>query len=638
MATKLSKVILLAILLLFSTVHANENTKHDIVTDIPAADESKIPDVGVSEDGALVITIYVPVLRDPSSRAEKTITADVIDVKTIQKTNTVDTVEAIKRVSGLNVVQSGPTGQQTSVFMRGTNSNHVLVMINGVPIKDHSTTGGLHDISNDFLNHATSVEVIKGSHGTLYGPNAVGGVINFKTDPIPENSIIVSAGSFDTKKVTLNVGKYFVDQNTFVNLTVDGAESDGISASAKGTENDGFEAKNFTINSRTGFGQNGLNEFGIMYSTKENDSELDSGSGDDLDYTANNKFSIFQSDVKIKNDLGHSKFVISKNKYDRTYTNGTEIDTYDSESTTYIGTNTFMFDNFDITPGIEHEDYSGKFDNNGQYYSSEVDKSSHSTGYFVNSNVQVSDRLIVSGGVRHDNSKDFSTYNTYRIGSAYTIVEGLQFKINNSTAVKTPTLYELYGSDNYGYSGNPNLKPEEAITTDIGLSYNDSLTNLDIVYFTTDLDNAMKYQSSTYVNDTAKSNRHGVELNMARQLTTNLKTYSATTFTIAEDSDGIELTRRPKWINSTGLEHTQGQYTNIIELDYVGSHKDIDSTTYATIKKPSVSLTNFHSTYKIDDSNTISLSVKNIFDESYESPDGYSQPGRNWMITFKKNF
>jgi outer membrane cobalamin receptor len=244
----------------------------------------------------------------------------------------------------------------------------------------------------------------------------------------------------------------------------------------------------------------------------------------------------------------------------------------------------------------------------------------------------------VSGGVRHDNSKDFSTYNTYRIGSAYTIVEGLQFKINNSTAVKTPTLYELYGSDNYGYSGNPNLKPEEAITTDIGLSYNDSLTSLDIVYFTTDLDNAMKYQSSTYVNDTAKSNRHGVELNMARQLTTNLKTYSATTFTIAEDSDGNELTRRPKWINSTGLEHTQGQYTNIIELDYVGSHKDIDSTTYATIKKPSVSLTNFHSTYKIDDSNTISLSVKNIFDESYESPDGYSQPGRNWMITFKKNF
>ena len=51
--------------------------------------------------------------------------------------------------------------------------------------------------------------------------------------------------------------------------------------------------------------------------------------------------------------------------------------------------------------------------------------------------------------------KDFSTYNTYRIGSAYTIAEGLQFKINKSTAVKTPTLYELYGSDNYGYSGNP---------------------------------------------------------------------------------------------------------------------------------------------------------------------------------------
>jgi len=622
MATKLSKIILL-IFLFLSSVQAQEQKQY--------------PAVGVSEDGTLVVTIYVPILRDPSIRAKETITADIVDIQKIQKTNIVDTVEAIKRISGLNVVQSGPSAQQTSVFMRGTNSNHILVMMNGVPIKDHSTPGGLHDISNDFLNHATSVEVIKGSYGTLYGPNAVGGIINFKTDVTPESSIIVSTGSYSTNKVTLKLGKYFVNYNTIVNLTIDGTSSDGISASSNGTEPDGYDTNNFTLNSKTGFGKNGLNEFGLLYSIKENDSQLDSSTGDDLDYTANSKFEILQSNVKIKNDLGHSSFVISTNNYDRTYVNGNEIDTYKSDSTTFIGTNTFMFDSFDITPGIEYETYSGKFDNNG-FYQSEVDKNSSTVGYFINSNIEMSDRLILSTGIRNDNPKDFSQYNTYRIGSSYALTEQLKFKINNSTAVKTPTLYELYGSDNYGYSGNPNLNPEESTTTDVGISYNDNSTNIDLVYFTTDLKNAMIYQSNTFINDTSKSNRHGVELNLSHQISNNLKTYSATTFTIAQDSNSNELSRRPKWNNFSGIEYQHNQFTNILELDYRGSHLDIDSSTYATIKKPSISLTNFHSTYKIDDSKTISLSVKNIFDKNYESPDGYSQPGRNWMLTFKKNF
>ena len=88
---------------------------------------------------------------------------DYIDQYTIENTNTVDTVQAIARATGLNVVQSGPTGQQTSVFMRGMNSNHTMVAINGVAIKDHSTTGGLHDIGSDFIKHVTAIQVVKGS-------------------------------------------------------------------------------------------------------------------------------------------------------------------------------------------------------------------------------------------------------------------------------------------------------------------------------------------------------------------------------------------------------------------------------------------------------------------------------------------
>jgi len=153
------------------------------------------------------ITISKYILRDPSVLTTASMSVDYIDQYTIENTNTIDTVQAISRATGLNVVQSGPTGQQTSVFMRGMNSNHTMVAINGVAIKDHSTTGGLHDIGSDFIKHVTGIQVVKGSQGTLYGANAVGGVINFITTDSYANSISLTTGSNNTKGLTLKIHK-----------------------------------------------------------------------------------------------------------------------------------------------------------------------------------------------------------------------------------------------------------------------------------------------------------------------------------------------------------------------------------------------------------------------------------------------
>ena len=119
------------------------------------------------KDGTPVVTITVYVLRDPTSKTTESMSVDYVDSYTIQNTNTQDTVQAIKRITGLTVIQSGSTGQQTSVFMRGTNSNHTMVAINGVAIKDHSTTGGLHDIGSDFIKHVTAIQAVSYTHLTL---------------------------------------------------------------------------------------------------------------------------------------------------------------------------------------------------------------------------------------------------------------------------------------------------------------------------------------------------------------------------------------------------------------------------------------------------------------------------------------
>lgn len=586
----------------------------------------------VWENNTPCIKITKFVLRDPSVLTTASMSVDYVDQYTIENTNTMDTVQAISRVTGLNVVQSGPTGQQTSVFMRGMNSNHTMVAINGVAIKDHSTTGGLHDIGADFIKHVTGIQVVKGSQGTLYGANAVGGVINFITTDSYANSISTTWGSNNTKGITLKVHRDI--DNHSISIIADGTESDGISIAPAGTEKDGFDANNITINTNSKYDGYDIRTTLIR---RTSDSDLDSGTSDDLDYTAESDMNLYQLSSKIDNSKGFSNFTFSRTEYDREYVNGTEIDTYDSNSNTFLLTNTIQNEKYDITPGVEYEYFDGSFNNTGSY-TAKVDTDGENVGYFVNGNLIASDKLLVSAGIRQDDPSLFGDYTTYRLGGTYDLTGAFKLKSNYATSVKTPTLYEMHGSDNYGYNGNPNLQPEEAKTMDIGFEYRVGSSVLDVVYFTTDLENLITYGNSTYSNASGTSNRHGAEMKFNSALTENIYWRNNATFTIAEDGNGDQVTRRPKWTGLTAVDWTKGKLTTTAEYLHTGSHLDIDSATWATITKPAVGIANVHTNYKMSEKSNIVFSLNNAFDETYERPDGYAQHGRNMLLTYKLKF
>ena len=585
-----------------------------------------------NQEGVPCIKITKFVLRDPSVLTTSSMSVDYIDQYTIENTNTIDTVQAISRITGLNVVQSGPTGQQTSVFMRGMNSNHTMVAINGVAIKDHSTTGGLHDIGADFIKHVTGIQVVKGSQGTLYGANAVGGVINFITTDSYANSISTTLGSNNTKGVTLKIHRDV--NNHSISIIADGTTSDGISVAPSGTEKDGFDANNITINTKSKWDEV---EIQTTLIRRESDADLDSGTGDDLDYTAENNMNLYQLSGKVDHGLGFYNITFSRTEYDREYVNGTEIDNYDSTSNTVLLTNTLQKNKYDITPGIEYEEFDGSFQNRGSYTAS-VDTGGENIGYFVNGNLIATDKLLLSAGVRQDDPSLFNTYTTYRLGGTYDLTGALKFKSNYATSVKTPTLYEMHGSDNYGYNGNPNLQPEEAETMDVGFEYSFGSSVLDFVYFTTDLKNLITYGNSTYSNASGTSNRHGAEMKFDSLLSENIFWRNSATFTIAEDGNGTSVTRRPKWLGLTAIDWNIDKWTNTAEYLYTGSHLDIDSSTYATITKPAVGIANFHTNYQISDESNLIFSLNNVFDDTYERPDGYAQHGRNILLTYKLKF
>ena len=124
------------------------------------------------------------VTKTPNTSGFSTIGVNkqIITKQDILKSGAIDVKSVLDMVPGLDLKQNGQQGQLTSLFMRGTNSNHTLVLLNGIAINDQSTTQGLHNFGQDFVQTIQQVEIYKGANGAHFGPSAIGGAINFITD------------------------------------------------------------------------------------------------------------------------------------------------------------------------------------------------------------------------------------------------------------------------------------------------------------------------------------------------------------------------------------------------------------------------------------------------------------------------
>ena len=146
-----------------------------------------------------------------SSYGEKNINKISITKQDITNSGALDINDVLKMVNGLDVFQSGGKGQQTSIFTRGSESNHTLVLLNGVAINDQSVTDGLHDFGQDFISSLQQIDVYKGSSGVHFGPNAIAGAINLITDIDYNNNY--SIGGTDKENFNLNYNSTKITNN-----------------------------------------------------------------------------------------------------------------------------------------------------------------------------------------------------------------------------------------------------------------------------------------------------------------------------------------------------------------------------------------------------------------------------------------
>lgn len=564
----------------------------------------------------------------------------IITKQDITNSGAVDTNDVLKLISGLDVFQSGQKGQQTSIFTRGSESNHTLVLLNGIAINDQSVTDGLHDFGQDFVQTIQQIEVYKGANGAHFGPSAISGAINFITDIDYLNNYSVSSTLFENiirnNLVDVNYTK-IMNSGWHLNFKGSAAQSETNSAISKGHEDD--SAKNYQINLNSIKWINDNLKFKSTLYSRKTKSDYDSSATDENGYVADNRMYALQSSFEHKLKNSQNNLIFHYHKYDREYHNTGYLDEYDSESLVVKADRNLKINNkISLGYGSEYKYDWGAFENRGSYTAS-TKGHMKDLGFFANVGYKINDSQILSIYGRTDDHNTTGRNQTYKLNFTQ-ILGQLKFGITHSTGLRNPSLYELYGSDNYGIGGNTKLNPEKSENNELYLEYKFS----EKIKFTSTGYRAKVFDrietNSTYSmheNKLIDINQEGLESELLIDIN-NQKITLFTNFSKSRKANGQAQARRPDL--SYGANYLKkfesslyGPFNLNLNYKYNGKYVDYDGSKNSSQK----------STNLIDLSvkkkwleNIFSINISNLFNERYEKPATYSQDGRQLRVGFSR--
>jgi vitamin B12 transporter len=566
----------------------------------------------------------------------------IITKQDIINSGAVDTNDVLKLIPGLDVFQSGQKGQQTSVFTRGSESNHTLVLLNGIAINDQSVTDGLHDFGQDFIQTIQQIEIYKGANGAHFGPSAVAGAINFVTDIDYTNNYSInsslSENIFRNNSFSGNYSK-ITDNEWHLNFKGAANQSEINSAIAKGHEDDSSKNYQINLNSVKWISDN-LKFKSTLYSRKTK-ADYDGSATDEKGYVADNRMYALQSGFIHKSKNSENNLIFHYHNYDREYHNATYLDEYDSESfVVKVDRSTQLNKKFSFGYGSEYKYDWGAFENRGSYTAS-TKGHMKDLGFFANAGYKINKNQILSIYGRTDDHNTTGRNQTYKINFIQ-ILGQFKFGATHSTGLRNPSLYELYGSDNYGIGGNTNLNPEKSETNEIYGEYDFS----EKIKFTSTAYRAKVFDRietnaaySMHENKLIDINQEGLESELLFNANSqNVGLY--TNFSKSRKANGQAQARRPDL--SYGVNYSKKTNSSIygpfnINLSYKHTGQFIDFDGSKNSRQKSTDLVDL-SIKKNWLGNILSINLTNLLNERYEKPATYSQDGRQLKVGFSRTY
>ena len=534
-------------------------------------------------------------------------------------------VDFLDDVTGVTSTQNGPRGTTANLFMRGLASKYVKVIVDGVEVGDVTQPQVSSSISGLQLANIDRIEVLRGSQSSLYGGSAVGGVISvFTKQPSKGGSTFkFEAGRYGTFDVAY--GLTISGENILTNVNAQYYQTDGFSAQSSGNEPDGYQSSQLGI--KTEYYLTDTRTFFVSADIQEQNGDQDDWNGDDIDDTY--KINTFGLNTGVEFLTPRSKNTLTVNYYD--------IDRfYDAETdSSYEGSRLgFAFD-ADVELGRDSLSYALSYHTDSSMITTTKEKSStqfHLFGEYLFKGVS---GLSLGLNGRYTDHSKFGSHTTGRVSALYSLDTGVEISANYGTGFRAPSLYELF-EETYGY-GNPNLKPETSVSTDIGIKvpFNSNRTILSLTSFESEIKNEIQWSGGGYINSNSASiKRAGYESRLSHSIGDFMDI--SLNYTHTDDGEGGLVRRVPKDDYSLLLKYVVNSDINTnLKLRRV---ENLTDNANLTTLQPNYTLLSGRVNYKITDDLSIYLRGENLLNETYEVLSGYGTAGRSFYAGISLDF
>ena len=588
---------------------------------------SKILQAQVIEDTSKPDEIIVKSTRSNSNVYQLGSSVEIISAEEIKKNSFNFVSEALQTSSGVYVSQTGSFGGTATVRIRGASSDQTLVLIDGVPISDPSSPGGGYDFSSLLTSNIDRIEILKGSQSTLWGSDAIGGVINivtFENASIPNIHLNTEIGSFNTEKIGTDFN--IANEHNSLFLSYDSYKSDGISKADKrdgNSEKDGIGSRSYLlktnhnifnseISSNINYRESDVDYDGYGFATGVTDSD-ENTKGRQLNW------SLLLRKAFLDDQLVNS-ILFGESEIDRKYyTNNIENFSAKGERKfiRYVG-NYSLNDNNSFTFGFENEEVT----------TSGVDFDTRSI--FLLYETLISKNFGFSLGLRGDDRNNLASQETPKITAFYNLNDEWRLRANWGEGFKLPTIFQSTFFCCGAEKPNENLLPETSEGYEIGIDYksNENFNKIGVTFFDQDISNMIDFSFSIggYEN-IKKVYSKGVEVNFVSQLKDNITISGSFTKLDSENEFGSRLSRLPEEKGNLNIDFSLGLKNNFyISLFYNGDEVDPRGEVSDWFRS------DLNFSRNISDKAKIYFKVKNIFDEEYQDIYGYGTEERSFSI------
>ncbi len=628
------------------------------------ADDQKAPEADVAgaagANGVAELVVTATRTATPIEKVGASVT--VLTQPAIEASQAISVVELLAQTPGVSFTRNGGPGASTSLNIRGAETQHTVVLIDGVKLNDPSSTQGGFNTGNLLVGDISRIEVLRGAQSTLWGSQAIGGVVNIVTaDPtVPfTTSVDVEGGARQTGYLRAGIG----GAGDKIVWRVAGGfySTDGFSAYKTGKETDGYTNRGLSGRLRYKFSDAVSAEVRSVWSKGKND--FDAFNGDSSEYGRTEELVVYAGlNVALLDGRWNNRFGYAYTDTDRENINPLRPAiplTFDAAGKNRRWEYQGVFavtEAITATFGAESENARMRtrspstFDPNPGFRTGKVGVDS----VYGQLQAEVVQGLTLTAGVRYEDHDTYGSHTLGQVAAAWALNDGnTVLRASFGQGFRAPGLYELYSE-----YGNLNLAPEDFDSWETGVEQRlfGGKARVSATWFHREADNEIRFFSCTggpdplcapggvprfgYYNNVQKTKAQGLELVGEVKPVTGLTITGNYTYTDAESesgaSKGKQLTRRPKTMGnlSVGYRWPVG-LTTTVAARYVGKTYNNDLNTQVV---KDYTLVDLRASYAINATYEVFGRVENAFDKGYQTILNYGAPGRGAFLGLRARF